>query len=233
LFGPKREAGIVVLTGAGISVESGLEAFSGDRGLWARRPVAEVATPEGFAQDPEGAWAFYAELKAAADAAQPNAAHLALARLQRDWPGPVTLLTQNVDDLHERAGSLGVIHLHGDLQTVRCLACGAAFPWAQGFTGDGGCPGCGRGLRPNVVWYGERPLGMDAAVEALRHCRTFVAIGTSGRVPPASKFVDAVQDWARTVEINVEDTPNTPLFDRKVRGVASVAVEAWVRSLVG
>lgn len=227
---------VVILTGAGISRESGLATFRDADGIWARTRIEDVATPEAFARDPDRVQAFYnarrAQLRLPAVA--PNAAHLALARLERDWPGEMLLVTQNVDDLHERAGSRNLIHMHGELAKARCLACGAVSPWREDITPRSACPACGRAgrLRPHVVWFGEMPLGMERIAAALDACGLFVAIGTSGTVHPAAGFVAQVRGRARTVELNLEPSEGTALFDEAIHGPATRVVPAFVERLL-
>ncbi|MBR0672088.1 NAD-dependent deacylase [Neoroseomonas soli] len=231
-----ENGGIVVLTGAGISRESGLATFRDTDGIWARVRIEEVATPEAFARDPCRVQAFYNARRAqlADPALAPNAAHLALARLEREWPGEVLLVTQNVDDLHERAGSRHLLHMHGELGKARCLACGAASPWSADIEPISACPACGATgrLRPHVVWFGEMPMEMDRIDEALGRCGLFVSIGTSGSVYPAAGFVAGVRGRARTVELNLEPSEGAMLFDEAIHGPATQVVPAFVDRLL-
>jgi NAD-dependent deacetylase len=225
-------APIVVLTGAGISRESGLATFRDADGLWARVRIEDVATPGAFARDPDRVQGFYnarrAQLRDPAIA--PNAAHLALARLERAWPAEVLLVTQNVDDLHERAGSARLLHMHGELMKARCLACDAASPWRDDIAAGSACPACGEAgrLRPHVVWFGEMPLGLDRIEAALERCGLFVSIGTSGNVYPAASFVAGVRGRGRTVELNLEPSEGAALFDEAMHGPATRIVPAFV-----
>lgn len=221
---------IVVLTGAGISAESGLGTFRDADGLWAQVDLEAVATPEGFARDPARVHAFYNARRAAARAARPNAAHRALARLQAALPGEVLIVTQNVDDLHERAGAAEVVHMHGRLDRARCAACGARWPAPEAMDAADPCPACGRAAtRPDVVWFGEIPEGMDRIGAALARCRLFAAIGTSGTVWPAAGFVsEAAAAGAATVEINLAPSEVSAAFDRRRLGPATREVPAWV-----
>jgi NAD-dependent deacetylase len=225
---------IVILTGAGISKESGLDTFRDPDGLWARVRIEDVATPEAFARDPDRVHAFYNHRRATlvADGVAPNAAHRALARLEAAWPGDVLLVTQNIDDLHERAGSANLIHMHGELLKARCLVCGEVSPWREAMTRDSLCPACGAEgtLRVDVVWFGEMPLEMERIYEALGACDLFVSIGTSGNVYPAAGFVAEARanGRARTVELNLEPSEGHSLFDERRYGPASVEVPAFV-----
>lgn len=221
---------IVVLTGAGISAESGLATFRGPGGLWEGHRVEEVATPGAFARDPALVHRFYDLRRAKLREVEPNAAHRALARLEAAHE--LTLVTQNVDDLHERGGSRGVIHMHGRLQGALCAAC--AHRWEAGATLAGvPCPACGAAAaRPDVVWFGEMPYEMDRIERALRRCELFAAIGTSGQVWPAAGFVEIARDaGARTVEMNLERSAMSRAFDEHRPGPASVTVPEWVAGL--
>jgi NAD-dependent deacetylase len=227
---PRR---IVVLTGAGISAESGLRTFRDAGGLWEGHRVEDVATPEGFRTDPERVHAFYNERRAQLASVQPNEAHLALARLEAQWPGDFLLVTQNVDDLHDRAGSVNLLHMHGELLKVRCMACRAVLGWTGG-TGPGTpCPACGATrLRPHIVWFGEVPLHMDTIMEALEACDCFIAIGTSGQVYPAAGFFEAVPDRCRTVELNMELSAVSSRFRERRQGPAGLCVPRLVEELL-
>ncbi len=225
--------GIVVLTGAGISRESGLATFRDADGIWAKVRIEDVATPEAFARDPARVQAFYdarrVQLRGAA--VQPNAAHVALARLAREHPGPVLVVTQNVDDLHERAGQPGLLHMHGELAKARCLRCGAVSPFEGAGLAAASCPACAvPALRPHVVWFGEVPLHMGEIEDALEaRCGLFAAVGTSGQVHPAADFaLMARARGARTVELNLETTVLTRAFDEARHGPATEVVPAWV-----
>ncbi|PIW26075.1 MAG: NAD-dependent protein deacylase [Rhodospirillales bacterium CG15_BIG_FIL_POST_REV_8_21_14_020_66_15] len=229
---------IVVLTGAGISRESGLATFRDPDGIWARFRIEDVATPEAYARDPERVLAFYNARRRGmtADDVRPNAAHLALARLEAEWPGGVTVVTQNIDDLHERAGSRNLIHMHGELLKARCTSCPDVRPWRNDIRVDHACPACGAlgALRPHVVWFGEIPLGLDAIDTALGACGLFVSIGTSGNVYPAAGFVRQVRmlGRARAVELNLEPSEGATLFERARYGPASETVPAFVDDLL-
>ena len=220
-------SGIVVLTGAGISAESGVPTFRDANGLWEGHDVMDVATPEGFARDPALVQRFYDQRRAALADVEPNAAHRALARLQREHDARVTLVTQNVDDLHERAGA-EVLHMHGELRRARCLDCARVHRRLEPIGTDGRCPDCDGGLRPHVVWFGEVPLGLERIGEALADAGVFVAIGTSGEVYPAAGFVhEARAVGARTVEINLAPSAGGG-FDEVRTGRATREVVAWV-----
>ena len=226
---------IVILTGAGISRESGLATFRDPDGVWARHRLEDVATPDAFVRDPARVHAFYNARRAQLrdPAVQPNAAHRAVARLQRAWPGPVTLVTQNVDDLHERAGSPNVVHMHGTLNQVRCLACGGVQRRNADLSTADRCPACKAGqLRPDVVWFGEMPEHMDRIESALHSCTLFLSIGTSGQVYPAAGFVQSVRRRARTVELNLEPGQGSALFDQAIHGPATQVVPAFVDGLL-
>ena len=235
---------LFLLTGAGVSAESGLKTFRDPGGLWEEHDPRELATPEAFARDPALVHRFYDWRRQAARAAQPNAAHHALARLEREMPpgDRLTLVTQNVDDLHGRAGSTALA-MHGSHTHVRCIACGAIEPWAQDLAIETPCPACGRTgtLRPNIVWFGEMPHHLDAIAQALAAADAFVAIGTSGAVYPAAGYVAAARRRGlTTVEFNLEPADNAALFDVAVYGRASetvprfvdlVLAEGWVTAL--
>ena len=233
----RHGANIVVLTGAGISRESGLHTFRDPDGIWARHRIEDVATPEAFARNPEAVHAFYnARRHGLLDAAiQPNAAHRALAELEQRWPGPVLLVTQNIDDLHERAGSRNLIHMHGEILKARCAVCGEARPWREDLSTELACPACARtgGMRPHVVWFGEMPLEMDRIYSALADAELFISIGTSGAVYPAAGFVaEARAAGAHTVELNLGPSEGAQHFAEARHGPASEIVPAYVRRLL-
>ena len=222
---------IVVLTGAGLSAESGLATFRASDGLWEQHRVEDVATPQAFRRDPALVMRFYDARRAGAAAAQPNPAHQALARLSRQ-PG-VTLITQNVDALLDRAGAQDVIHMHGRLDSAMCGACGHRWPAPDRMPVGMACPACSRPeARPDIVWFGEMPYYMDRIEAALDRADLFAAIGTSGNVYPAAGFVDiAAMNGAETVELNL--APTAPgRFDRVIEGPASRTVPEWVASLI-
>lgn len=230
--------GLVVLTGAGISQESGLATFRDSDGLWHSHRIEDVATPEAFRRDPARVHAFYNARRAQLEDVAPNAAHLALAELEREWlarGGDFLLVTQNVDDLHGRAGSVQVLHMHGALRRARCLGCGVASPWQGDMDLSSACPRCHRpgGVRPDIVWFGEVPMHMEEIAGALETCALFVAIGTSGTVYPAAGFVAGVRGRARTVELNLEPSDGAALFDEAYHGPATRVVPAFVADLLG
>jgi len=229
---------IVVLTGAGISKESGLDTFRDTDGIWSRVRIEDVATPEGFFRDPDRVYEFYNARRASLKdpGIMPNAAHAALARLEAEWPGEVLLVTQNIDNLHERAGSRNLIHMHGELQKGRCEFCDTVVEWDGDMDTKSACPSCGRkaGMRPHVVWFGEMPLEMDRIYDALDTCSLFVSIGTSGNVYPAAGFVQHVRyrGQARSVELNLEPSQGTPLFDEVINGPATEVVPTFVSRIL-
>ncbi len=231
---------IFVLTGAGVSAESGLGTFRNkDRtGIWARFDPMKLATPEAFARNPDEVHAFYNARRRNLIGAVPNAAHLALATLEAGLAArgdELTLVTQNIDDLHERAGSQRVIHMHGELLKARCARCEAVSTRREDIDLASACADCRRvgTLRPHVVWFGEIPLEMDAIHAALMRADLFVAIGTSGAVYPAAGFVAiARRIGAATCEINLEPSDNASLFDEKRYGRASEAVPAWATQVL-
>ena len=225
---------IVILTGAGISAESGLRTFRADDGLWEDHPVQQVATPEGFRRDPDLVQRFYDERRADVLAAQPNAAHLALGRLEREFSGELLIVTQNIDDLHERGGAGRVLHMHGEALRVWCTSCDTRLPWAGTLRDTPPCPACGQAqLRPDIVWFGEMPYGMDAIYRALAKADLFVSIGTSGAVYPAAGFVqEAARVGARCLELNLDRSLGSAMFDETRLGRASELVPAWVDELL-
>ena len=229
---------VFVLTGAGISAESGLGTFRDKGGLWERFDPMKLATPEAFARDPATVQAFYNARRRNLLGARPNAAHAALARLEAGLGArgdQLMLITQNIDDLHERAGSQRVIHMHGELLQARCLACHAVSVWREDLGAGEACPHChalGR-LRPNVVWFGEMPLHMGEIEDALALADLFVAIGTSGSVYPAAGFVQEVRSkGVPTCELNLEPSDNAHMFSECQYGAASEIVPAWVNTVL-
>ena len=226
---------IVILTGAGVSAESGIDTFRSAGGLWEQHRVEDVATPEGFARDPDLVLGFYDMRRAAIQRAEPNAAHRALAELDARWPGELLIVTQNVDDLHERAGARRVLHMHGQHLTAWCLACDARPEWRAPLIDRPACPACGAvgQLRPDVVWFGEMPYEMDRIERAIVEADLFVSIGTSGAVYPAAGFVRwAREAGARTLELNLEPSKGSGWFHESRLGPATALVPAWVGELL-
>ena len=227
---------IVILTGAGISAESGIQTFRDAGGLWENHPVEQVATPEGFAADPVLVHRFYNLRRAALKTVQPNAAHEALGRLEREFSGGVTLVTQNVDDLHERGGSQDVIHMHGELLSAFCTACHHKWRQDDDLSVETPCPACQTkgGPRPDIVWFGEMPHQMRRLETAVSECTLFVSIGTSGAVYPAAGFVHMAKTYgAQTLELNLEPSQGSAAFHEARHGPATQLVPAWVDSLLG
>lgn len=229
---------LFVLTGAGISAESGMGTFRDTDGIWSQFDPMKLATPEGFAQDPALVHDFYNARRQNLLEASPNAAHTALARLEDALTrrgGDLYLCTQNIDDLHERAGSRHVAHMHGELRKARCMSCHAVTPWDGPLGLADSCPSCHKqgSLRPHIVWFGEIPLYMDDIAHALEEADMFVSIGTSGSVYPAAGFVREARELGiRTSEINLDPSDNAYLFDERHYGPASEAVPQWVERMV-
>ncbi len=225
---------IVILTGAGISAESGLGTFRDEGGLWSRHRIEDVATPEGFARDPGLVHEFYNARRAQAAQALPNAAHRALAQLERDFAGEVLVVTQNVDGLHEAAGSCKVLHMHGTVAGALCGACGHRWPAPDRMAPGHPCAVCGAPAgRPDVVWFGEMPYHMEEIWEHLRTADVFAAIGTSGQVYPAAAFgQDAARAGAHTIELNLEPSSVVSDFAETRFGKASAIVPDWVSEML-
>jgi len=225
---------IVILTGAGISAESGIDTFRDAGGLWENHSIYDVATPEGFMRDPDLVLRFYDERRAALAKVEPNAAHIALARLEAEFSGKLLLVTQNVDDLHERGGSKEVCHMHGELKSVLCISCETRSVWEGTMIDRPPCPVCqARTLRPDVVWFGEMPYQMRRIEQALMQCDLFVSIGTSGAVYPAAGFVAQAKAFgARTLELNLEPSEGSDIFHEAGHGPASQLVPAWVDEIL-
>ena len=230
--------GIVVLTGAGISKESGIDTFRDADGLWSRVNLEDVATIEAWHRDKKKVLDFYNETRGLFRAANiaPNAAHTALARLETKYPGEVMIVTQNIDPLHEMAGSKNVVHMHGRDGEVRCMSCGTVFPSDADLSPESVCPNCRTvgELRPNIVWFGEDPMHLDRIYAALERCGLFMAVGTSGQVYPAAGFVLHVRRRARarTVELNLEPTDNQTLFQEQIYGPATRIVPPYVERVL-
>lgn len=226
---------IVILTGAGISAESGIDTFRSAGGLWEQHRVEDVATPEGFARNPDLVIGFYDMRRAALANVAPNPAHEALALLEREFSGELLLVTQNVDDLHERGGSARVLHMHGELKSALCTSCETRSRWEQAMLDRPPCPVCcAPSLRPDVVWFGEMPYQMGRIYAALEACDLFVSIGTSGAVYPAAGFVaEARANGARTLELNLDPSEGSRLFHESRLGPASMLVPEWVNEVLG
>ncbi len=229
---------IVILTGAGVSAESGIDTFRDAGGLWEQHRVEDVATPEAFARNPDLVLRFYDMRRAAIQTKKPNEAHHALAELDRKWRGEgrnLLIVTQNVDDLHERAGAERLLHMHGEHLKALCQACEVRSPWLGPMIDRPPCPVCGaRALRPDVVWFGEMPYHMPEIYAAIRDADLFVSIGTSGAVYPAAGFVrDARAQGARTLELNLEPSQGSHWFDEARHGPATELVPEWVEELLG
>ena len=229
---------IFILTGAGISAESGLSTFRDKDGLWTQYPIEEVASIQGYERNPHRVLEFYNLRRGKLDGVKPNPAHIALAQLERAWEersGTLTLCTQNIDNLHEQAGSRRVLHMHGELAKARCHDCGDVTIADGDLSTNLGCAACGRigGLRPHVVWFGETPLFMDQIFEALAQADLFVSIGTSGAVYPAAGFVNAAREAGiATMEINLAPSDNAAAFDAARYGKASEEVPSWVMEMI-
>lgn len=240
MAGPRN---IVILTGAGVSAESGIDTFrdanDGRGGLWEQHRVEDVATPEAFARDPDLVLRFYDMRRAAIQTKEPNAAHSALARLEREWPkrmpgADVLIVTQNVDDLHERGGALNVLHMHGEHLNAWCTACDARPRWTGPLIDRPPCPACGaRALRPDIVWFGEMPYRMEEIYAALGAADLFVSIGTSGAVYPAAGFVRTARELGlQTLELNLARSQGSDWFHETRLGPATRLVPAWVEELL-
>ena len=228
---------VVILSGAGLSRESGLHTFRDPDGIWATVNIDGVATPAAFKRNPARVHEFYnaRRRQLLSGAVQPNAAHLALARLNHEWDGKVTVITQNIDDLHERAGTAGVIHMHGEILKARCNRCEKVSPCTSDLSTDSKCPACGAVslMRPHIVWFGEMPLHMDAIERDLERADLFLSIGTSGTVYPAAGFVEIARSaGAHTVELNLEQSQGASLFHEAIYGPATKVVKGYVDELL-
>lgn len=225
---------IVILTGAGISAESGIDTFRDAGGLWEKHRVEDVATPEGFARDPDLVLGFYDMRREALCKVQPNAAHEALARLDSGWSGDLLIVTQNVDDLHERTGAKRMLHMHGELKSALCTSCEMRSRWDAPLSDRPPCPICqARSLRPDVVWFGEMPYQMERIYAALRSADLFVSIGTSGAVYPAAGFVRDARDLGvQTLELNLERSEGSHWFHESRQGRAGELVPQWVETIL-
>jgi NAD-dependent deacetylase len=230
-----RYRNIVVLTGAGLSAESGIATFRDTGGVWAKYDYREVATPEGFERNPKLVHEFYNMRRRDHAMVKPNAAHYALARLEAEHKGRVTIVTQNIDALHEASGSKRLIHMHGELLKALCNHCGSTHAWTEDLSLDTQCPRCGsdQGMRPDVVWFGEMPYQMGEIGKALVEADLFISIGTSGNVYPAAGFVaEASEAGAHTVELNLEPSEGASYFAEAIHGPATVVVPAYVERLL-
>ena len=225
---------LVILTGAGISAESGIATFRGPGGLWEGQRVEDVCTPEALVSGQALVHHFYDERRAALAEVSPNAAHHALAKLDREWSGELLLVTQNVDDLHERAGSIRLVHMHGELLSALCAACGFRAEWRGVLPPGSVCATCAAPQhRPDIVFFGEMPYHMAQIEQALARCDLFVSIGTSGAVYPAAGFVrEARRNGAQTLELNLERSEGSDWFAETRLGPASQLVPAWVESML-
>ncbi len=225
---------IVILTGAGISAESGIATFRGPGGLWEGHRVEDVCTPQALRADADLVHRFYDLRRAALTGVEPNAAHHALARLDRDWAGDLLLVTQNVDDLHDRAGSRRLLHMHGELKSRLCAGCGDRAPQDGDLPPGSVCPAChAPALRPDIVFFGEMPHAMERIEDAILSCDLFVSIGTSGAVYPAAGFVELARHaGAATLELNLERSAGSARFDDSRLGAAGRLVPAWVDAVL-
>ena len=225
---------IAILTGAGISAESGIDTFRDSGGLWEQHRVEDVATPEAFARDPDLVLRFYDMRREAIQTKQPNPAHKALARLDEHWDGELLIVTQNVDDLHERAGARRVLHMHGTHLNAWCTACDMRSRWTGPLIDRPACPSCGEAaLRPDVVWFGEMPYEMERIYAALRDADLFVSIGTSGAVYPAAGLVQNARELGiATLELNLEPSQGSHWFAEARHGKASELVPQWVEEML-
>ncbi len=226
---------IVILTGAGVSAGSGLQTFRAADGLWEGHRVEDVATPEAFARNPGLVQSFYDARRARLGEVEPNAAHVALARLDAEWRGELLIVTQNVDDLHERAGAKRLLHMHGEVLKGWCLRCNERFAWAKAMGTDAACPACDTigMVRPDIVWFGEMPYEMERIEAALLKADQFVSVGTSGAVYPAAGFVQTARYCgAATLEINLEPSQGSSYFDERRYGQASKLVPDWVEEML-
>ncbi|HEX8301130.1 NAD-dependent deacylase [Sphingomonas sp.] len=226
---------ILILTGAGLSAESGIATFRGPGGLWEGHRVEQVCTPQALRDDPVLVHRFYDARRAKLSEVEPNAAHRALARLDAEWPGELLIVTQNVDDLHERAGARRLIHMHGELNSALCASCGEQPAWRESLPPRSRCPSCGApALRPDIVFFGEMPYRMDAIERALARADLFVSIGTSGAVYPAAGFVQTARyHGAATLELNLDPSEGSIWFAESRMGPAGTLVPAWVDEILG
>jgi NAD-dependent deacetylase len=225
---------IVILTGAGLSAESGIATFRGPGGLWEGHRVEDVCTPEALVRDPELVHRFYDARRAKLDTVEPNAAHHALARLDAQWQGGLLIVTQNVDDLQERAGANRLLHMHGELKSALCAACGDSVEWEGSLPPESECPDCGTpALRPDIVFFGEMPYHMEVIERTLADADLFVSIGTSGAVYPAAGFVQTARyHGAETLELNLDPSAGSSWFGESRLGPAGALVPEWVEAIL-
>lgn len=231
----KKYHNIVILTGAGISAESGLATFRSSNGLWNNHKVEDVASIEGFQRNPALVHSFYNDLKIEIQKAKPNPAHLAITKLQQQYPGTVSIITQNVDTLHEKAGNNNVYHIHGQINQAVCLNCGHILETFGDVDTETVCPQCSvmGMMKPNIVFFGENLLCMDEVERLLRSCDLFLSVGTSGIVFPAAAFVQTAKyDGADTCEFTLEPTANNFYFDRHIYGPAGQTLPPFVDKLI-
>ncbi len=232
-----KTVNVVVLTGAGISAESGIQTFRDGDGLWEKHRIEDVATLQGYVQAPQRVQRFYNSRRKQLfdDTIQPNAAHFALVCLEEAVKGNFLLVTQNIDNLHEKAGSRNLLHMHGELLKIRCVCCGKVFDWETDVSANEHCPSCQRpaSLRPHIVWFGEEPLFMDEIYSALLKADYFISIGTSGTVYPAAGFVEvANQSGAKTIQLNLAPSQGESQFQEKIYGQASIVVPQFVEQFL-
>jgi NAD-dependent deacetylase len=232
----EKTGNIFILTGAGISKESGLATFREQDGLWENHPIDDVATPQGFQKNPKLVHQFYNSRRKELKNVKPNAAHLALAKLEQAWPGKVILVTQNVDDLHEQAGNKNILHMHGRLKEARCVETGKVVSWSDDLSASTACPCCDKkgNLRPNIVWFGELPFDMPLIFKSLDECDYFLSIGTSGNVYPAGGFAQQVvmKGKAKLIEFNVENSEISHLFSEHHVGPATETLPGFIDTLL-
>lgn len=235
---PKNIQNIVILTGAGISAESGIKTFRDQNGLWEEHDIMEVASPQGFERDPDIVYRFYNQRRRQllSDEVSPNSAHIALKELERKFKGKVNIITQNVDDLHERCGSKNVIHMHGELLKMRCVKSKKVFLIKNDFNIKTTCPCCleNANLRPHIVWFGEMPFLMGKIEQLLNECDLFISVGTSGNVYPAASFVNIATSSSKclAIEVNKDGTEVSHNFDIHMTGQASVEIPKLVQSIL-
>lgn len=231
---PQNKRNIVVLTGAGISAESGVPVFRGPDGLWHGRRVEDVATHEALKRDPWGVNGFFNELRRFVKDVKPNPAHLSLKKLEDRYSSALLVVTQNIDRLHNRAGSRAVLPMHGELESILCENCGKRMPFHEDALAETPCPACGRlgFLRPDIVLFNEMPYHMERIYDALMKCDLFIAVGTSGFVYPAASFVDlALHAGAHTIEVNLAETKRSPAFHERVTGPAGKTLPALLERI--